>query len=105
MASIHNQTNRCRQFTRTMIYILRYRDIPAPAAQDATRRTIMRTALALALGLLATPALAATPTDAQIIAEICPACTSIVLAGNADFQATGGRNFIDFHPQATGSAL
>jgi hypothetical protein len=40
-----------------------------------------------------------------IVAEICPACTSIVLTGNADFQATGGRNFIDFAPQATGSAL
>src|SRR4051794_22069686 len=62
-------------------------------------------ALTLGIGLLATPALAAQPTDAQIIAEICPACTSIVLAGNATFQATGGRNFIDFAPQATGSAL
>ena len=62
-------------------------------------------ALTLGAGLLATPALAAQPTDAQIIAEICPACTSIVLTGNATFQATGGRNFIDFAPQATGSAL
>ena len=60
------------------------------------------TALALGAGLLAaTPALAVDP----IIAEICPACTSIVLAGNATFQATGGRNFIDFAPQASGSAL
>jgi len=60
------------------------------------------TALALGAGLLAaTPALAVDP----IIAEICPACTDIVLSGNATFQATGGRNFIDFHPQATGSAL
>jgi MYXO-CTERM domain-containing protein len=64
----------------------------------------MRNLLALTLGagLLATPALAAVD---PIVAEICPACTSIVLTGNADFQATGGRNFIDFAPQATGSAL
>jgi hypothetical protein len=55
----------------------------------------------LAAGLSATPALAVDP----IIAEICPACTSIVLTGNATFQATGGRNFIDYKPQATGSAL
>jgi hypothetical protein len=69
----------------------------------ANRRTIMRALpIAFALGLLATPALAAVD---PIVAEICPACTSIVLTGNADFQATGGRNFIDFHPQATGSAL
>jgi MYXO-CTERM domain-containing protein len=61
-------------------------------------------ALTLGAGLLAaTPALAAPP--AVDISEICPACTSIVLAGNADFQAQGGRNFIDFAPQATGSAL
>ena len=59
-------------------------------------------ALTLGAGLLATPALAAPPVD---ITEICPACTSIVLAGNAEFQAQGGRNFIDFSPQATGSAL
>jgi hypothetical protein len=59
-------------------------------------------ALALGAGLFATPALAAVD---PIVAEICPACTSIVLTGNADFQATGGRNFIDFAPQATGSAL
>jgi len=68
----------------------------------------MRNLLALALGaglLAATPALAATPTDAEIIAEICPACTSIVLAGNATFQATGGRGFIEFAPQAGGTAL
>jgi MYXO-CTERM domain-containing protein len=64
----------------------------------------MRNLLAFTLGagLLATPALAAVD---PIVAEICPACTSIVLTGNADFQATGGRNFIDFAPQATGSAL
>jgi len=61
--------------------------------------------LAAMLGLASAPALAATPTDAQIIAEICPSCTSIVLTGNAAFQATGGRNFIEFSPQATGSAL
>src|SRR3954463_11761667 len=59
-------------------------------------------ALTLGMGLLATPALAAVD---PIVAEICPACTSIVLTGNATFQATGGRNFIDFAPQATGSAL
>src|SRR4051794_34183596 len=64
-----------------------------------------RALLGLGLGLAAAPALAATPTDAQIIAEICPSCTSIVLTGNAAFQATGGRNFIEFAPQATGSAL
>jgi len=58
--------------------------------------------LAAMLGLASAPALAATPTDAQIIAEICPSCTSIVLTGNAAFQATGGRNFIEFSPQATG---
>jgi hypothetical protein len=58
--------------------------------------------LTLGAGLFAaTPALAVDP----IIAEICPACTSIVLTGNAEFQAVGGRNFIDFSPQATGSAL
>jgi len=60
------------------------------------------TMLALGAGLFAaTPALAVDP----IIAEICPACTDIALTGNATFQATGGRNFIDFAPQATGSAL
>src|SRR4051794_39345691 len=59
-------------------------------------------AVALALGLVSAPALAAVdPT----ISEICPACTSIVLAGNARFQATGGRDFIDFKPQSSGSAL
>jgi hypothetical protein len=64
----------------------------------------MRNLLALILGaglLAATPALAIDPA----ILEICPACTSIVLTGNAEFQAVGGRNFIDFSPQATGSAL
>jgi MYXO-CTERM domain-containing protein len=66
----------------------------------------MKNLLALTLGaglLAATPALADPP--AINISEICPACTSIVLAGNAEFQAQGGRNFIDFSPQATGSAL
>jgi MYXO-CTERM domain-containing protein len=62
----------------------------------------MRHLLALTLGA---GLLAAVPARADIITEICPACTSIVLTGSAAFQATGGRNFIDFDPQTTGSAL
>jgi MYXO-CTERM domain-containing protein len=62
-------------------------------------------AFTLGAGLLATPALAATPTEAEIIAEICPACTNIVLAGNATFQASSGRSFIEFSPQVGGTAL
>jgi len=62
----------------------------------------MRTLIALTLGA---GLLAAAPAQADIITEICPACTSIALTGNARFQAQGGRNFINFLPQASGSAL
>jgi len=61
---------------------------------------MLKTTLIAGLLGLATPALAVDP----IVTEICPTCTSITLTGNADFQATGGRNFIEFAPQATGSA-
>src|SRR5205085_9576841 len=78
--------------------------LPSSAKHPTKGLPAMKRLIALALGaglLAATPALAAID---PIVAEICPACTSIVLTGNADFQATGGRNFIDFPPQATGSA-
>lgn len=64
------------------------------------KRLILATLLGV--GLMSSPALAQVD---PVITEICPACTSIVLTGNAQFQAVGGRNFIDYSPQATGSAL